>query len=344
MPLARRWAGRAFGTNTGNLFVKIEGEDSDLSGEVKLNDKEFGLATYIIHGRFDGETLAIWGRTPSSQPSSVLSTINATARITPTGELRGDWSSDTGTEGTFILNPHDTSNESLIPLELPQLFTARYNLGAAVIGRDDIIRIAKEISSGFSLGKPIVTIVTNTEQSMFLEKFEIKNINAERASFTKIFIQESESNGLNRIISVEFGQAANMVMTQGSDEAWVLGRLEVLKSYLGDIRRSYVTGIRQVSPDVYRIMLLIAIIYMQSLPDFGIRILFFILILAFFYCSQWLQRKYIPFSVIYIGQRKVSTLRKLAPTIWSWIIAATAGVAGTVTATYLQVWLHKLGG
>src|SRR3546814_3854085 len=31
MPIGQRWAGRIYGTNTGNLFVRLEGDDSNLA-------------------------------------------------------------------------------------------------------------------------------------------------------------------------------------------------------------------------------------------------------------------------------------------------------------------------
>lgn len=345
MTLSKRWAGRAFGTNAGNIFVTFDGEDSALSGDLRLNDTEYGLIIFKINGSFDGDSLSITGHSVSNQEKIVEQKIAATAKVSPSGELRGDWSTDIGAAGTFVLHPHDLVSGSASPVaELPQLFTARYDLGAAVIGRDDIVRIARKMAVGFTIGKPIITIVSDTEQSMFLENFEGRDFKKDRATFAKIRIQEPEGNGIDRIISVEFGQTANLVMTQGSDESWVLGRREILKSYLGDVRRSYTTSLLRVSSDFYQIMILFSIVYMPSLENFHTRVAFFILVLIIFYGSLWIQRRYIPFSVIYVGQRKISIFRKIAPAVGSWIIAATAGVAAAIAGTYLQVWLQKLGG
>ena len=41
MALARLWAGRAYGTNTGNLFVKLEGEGLEGWGEIVAGEEPF---------------------------------------------------------------------------------------------------------------------------------------------------------------------------------------------------------------------------------------------------------------------------------------------------------------
>jgi hypothetical protein len=61
MALGRLWAGRAYGTNTGNLFVKLKGEDAALAGTLRLNDPEVGLAEYSVTGSFDGLRLTLAG-------------------------------------------------------------------------------------------------------------------------------------------------------------------------------------------------------------------------------------------------------------------------------------------
>ncbi len=49
MALERLWAGKAYGTNTGNLFVKLEGDDAALVGTLRLNEAGVGLAVYSIN-------------------------------------------------------------------------------------------------------------------------------------------------------------------------------------------------------------------------------------------------------------------------------------------------------
>lgn len=345
MPIAQRWAGRAFGTNTGNLFVRIEGPDDNLSGDLRLNDHEVGVTIYDIHGRFDGENLTISGNPRDSNASKNLGPLQAEAKITSTGELRGDWSTAIGTAGTFVLYPHGVVDAPPAKeVEPPQLFTARRNLGAVVLDRSDIVHLAEEVRKGFVTSQPIITIVTNTEQSMFLEHFKVKEFKKSRASVAKIFIQEAEGNGINRVISIEFGQQNNLIMTQSSDEAWALGRLEGLKGYVVDSERFYATQFQKFGVSLYQLIVLVSIVYMPSFPDFYYRFIFIALVFIIVSLAQALQNRFIPFSTIYVGVRAASRFRKMIPTLLSWLIAATAGVAATLLANYLQTWLNNLGG
>ena len=56
MPVGKLWAGKVYGTNTGNLFVKLEGDDKVLKGTLHHNDPAAGIAVYNIVAFFDGTT------------------------------------------------------------------------------------------------------------------------------------------------------------------------------------------------------------------------------------------------------------------------------------------------
>ena len=48
--MGRLWAGRVYGTNTGNLFVDLETTDDELRGTLRFMDSAFGLVIYEIKG------------------------------------------------------------------------------------------------------------------------------------------------------------------------------------------------------------------------------------------------------------------------------------------------------
>ncbi|GGB95956.1 hypothetical protein GCM10011494_13040 [Novosphingobium endophyticum] len=53
MALTKRWAGRVWGTNVGNVFVTLEGEDAALTGTLRINEPSVGIAVYAVQGTFD---------------------------------------------------------------------------------------------------------------------------------------------------------------------------------------------------------------------------------------------------------------------------------------------------
>lgn len=231
MALGRLWAGRAFGTNIGNLFVKLEGEDDALSGTLHLNDDELGFVVYSISGAFDGNQITFTGESQTEQEGISFGALRAAATLTARGALEGEWATSIGSAGTFVLHPHDRgqSVEPVADRQPDQLHTARYTFGAVEVDLGEITALAEDIQRDFKNAKVVVTVVAGTEQSRFLEDFKIQRFSTERAVVIKLFVQEPEESGVNRIAQVEFGPQTNLVMTQSADEAWVLGMLEKLK-------------------------------------------------------------------------------------------------------------------
>ena len=118
MPVGKLWAGKVYGTNTGNLFVKLEGEDKALKGTLHHNDPDTGIAVYDIAAFFDGTTLSLEGR-PSKQMNGMPNLVKGTARLQPTGNLEGQWETDIGSAGTFVLFPHDRGEASVSGVPVP---------------------------------------------------------------------------------------------------------------------------------------------------------------------------------------------------------------------------------
>lgn len=105
--IGRLWAGRVYGTNTGNLFAEFDtAADGRVTGTIRLMDAQFGLTVFSVLGSFDG-TLRLRGEPTQVQPGVNADAIEVTATLTPEGNLRGQWSSSLGTAGTFEAYPHD---------------------------------------------------------------------------------------------------------------------------------------------------------------------------------------------------------------------------------------------
>jgi hypothetical protein len=59
--IGRLWAGRLYGTNTGNLFIELAGDNQNLTGTLRFADDRFGPTVYSIQGSFNETTLSIRG-------------------------------------------------------------------------------------------------------------------------------------------------------------------------------------------------------------------------------------------------------------------------------------------
>jgi len=78
--LTKLWAGRVYGTNTGNLFLTFDETGPRLSGTLRFRDTDLGVAAYRLEGTFEdaieltGSPIEM-GSSPSFGPGLSLSTI-----------------------------------------------------------------------------------------------------------------------------------------------------------------------------------------------------------------------------------------------------------------------------
>ncbi len=340
MALGRLWAGRAYGTNTGDLFVKLEGDDAALVGSLRLNEAGVGLAVYSINGSFDGARLTFTGEPQTQIEGVAFGQLKATATLSPRGDLEGEWETDIGSAGTFILFSHDRLLVTGLGEPTPdQLHTARHSFGAIEIDREQIIALAENIQQEFTKGRVIVTVVTDSEQSRFLEDFKNLSIGVDRAEFIKLFVQEPEVGGINKVLSVEFGPQVNLAMTQGASEAWVLGRLEKLKRDLRRFERTYTTNFKRLGFGFNHVLFVAAIVFLPSLTGLGDRAILMAGIIALIVAVNLLHTRYLPFAAIYLRRKPERLIARIAPSLVSWLITATASIAATLLAGYLKGWL-----
>lgn len=338
MALGRLWAGKAYGTNIGNLFVTFDERDGALTGTLRINDVGVGLYSYSIAGSFDGTRLTFKGQPLTQIEGAVFGQLTAIASLNQKGELEGEWETDIGSGGTFILFPHDRREGT--PESTPdQLHTARHHFGAIEINREQITSLAEDIQRDFIKSQVVITVVSGTEQSRFLRDFKDLSLGGERAEIIKIFAQEPEA-GLNRIVSIEFGPQVNSAMTQGPSEAWVLGKLEKLKRDLRQFERSYTTNFKRLGFGINQLLLVAAIVLLPSLATLRDRVVFIAGVLGLVFLVNWLHSRYLPFAAIYLGKKPISFFTRVSPSVFSWVITSTAGIVATLLAAYLQGWLN----
>ncbi|MCO8143659.1 hypothetical protein NHN26_00345 [Rhodovulum tesquicola] len=338
MAIGNKWAGKLFGTNTGNLYATLEGDEDALKGRIHLNDPVFGLVVYGITATFDGQILTLQGE-PEKQIEGVeLGNLQATAELNSKGELEGEWSTNIGSAGTFILFPHDRKSiaEKEDNAEQEQLHTARHNFGAVAVDRGQLTELAEEVQRDFKHTQVVVTVLAGTEKSRFLEDFKKAHFKDQRVTIFKIYARERQTVGIDRIAVIEFGPEVNFAMTQGADEAWVLGMLEKLKNSVEPLERKYATSFKKFGFGINQVLLVGAVIYLPSLTELELRAALMIGVLAIIAAVTWAHSRYLPFAALFLGNKPKSFFTKVFPSALSWIIAVTSAVAATLLATYLQ--------
>lgn len=338
MAIGRKWAGRVYGTNTGNLFLKLNGADTELIGSLHINETDTGIAVYSVSGSFDGERLELTGEPATELESSASGLIKVDAHFDMKADLKGEWSSDTGGAGTFVLHPHDQEDKQEKALvKLPdQLHTARQSLGAIVIDREQVIALADDIQRDFRNSQVVVTVVAGTELSRFLTDFRNDNISVERPSILKLYAQEAEINGINKVVQIELGPHSNSIMTQGSDEAWVLGKLETLKRGVRPFERTYIANTKKLGLGVNQLLIGGSIAFLPSLETFRDRAILLFSVLLIGYVVDRLHARYLPLAAIYLGERPKGFIAGIAPSVISWVMGITASVITILLGAYLK--------
>lgn len=337
MAFGKRWAGKAFGTNVGNVFVTLDGEDMALTGTLRMNELGVGVAVYDVQGKFEASTLMLTGEPQAEVEGVEFGQLKVIGTLNAQGELRGDWETTIGTAGTFVLFPHDRSEQAQDVQRAEQFHTARHNFGAIEIDKDQIVEIAENIRKDFP--GVIVSIATGTEQSRYLDDFKQLQFSSDKAEIIKLFAQKPDGAGVNQVVSVEFGPQVNSAMTQGASEAWVLGRLETLKRDLKRFERTYATNIKRWGIGINQLMLLGALVVLPGLNSLRDRAILLAAVLILILAVNWLHTKYLPFAAIHLKKKPTGALSRIWPSIASWVIALTASAAATLLAAYLQGWL-----
>ena len=336
------WAGQAYGTNTGKLFVSLKSSSSgELNGKLHFNDDGGAVVVYLVEGSFHDGNLVLEGAAQNDNRDLIVGILKIKGHLDASGNVKGSWESTSGTAGTFILFPHDQSQERGSEGSSEQLHAARYEFHAVELDKNQIIELAEEIQRDFSRGRVIITFIAGTEQSRFLSDFRVFSPVAQRASVLKLFVQEPDGNGLNRTALVEFGPQANVVVVQGRSEAWVLGIREKYKNSIKRYERRYPVNTKILGVTIGQAIFIAGIAFVPSLPDFKYRIFLLAMIVILNGATDWLQRSKIPFAILYLTQKPQGAIARLGPPMFSWGIQVSAGIAATLLAAYLQGYFSK---
>ena len=290
---------------------------------------------YSLQGTFDGLQLKLTGEPQTEIDGVDFGQLSVVAKLDTRGELNGEWNTDIGSAGTLILFPQDQALGADASKFPDQLHTARHQFGAVLVNRDQITSIAEEIQRDFKKSQLIVTVVAGTEQSRFLEDFKTSSFNTSRAVIIRLFVQEPEISGVNRVVQVEFGPQVNTAMTQGAEESWVLGTLEKMKRSIQPLERNYATNFKKFGFGINQLLIFGAIIFLPSLDRIQDRTVLMTGVLALTFGVNWFHNHYLPLAALYLSEKPKGIFARLSPSILSWLIATTAGIVALLLGSYL---------
>ena len=340
--LAKRWAGRLYGTNTGNLFIEIEQDGSTVKGVARFLDQLYGIVLYEFTGVLD-KSLRLDCKPLNPKEGMEFGDIKVEAFLQPNGSFRGEWHSTIGTAGTLDLYPHEissTTQDSSIPNNIPeQIYNKNIMIGSVRLFTKDIIKILDFIKQDFIQGRAIVTYVVRGSQATKYSEDFIREIDTlGEIHYLKITIQEPEAHGINKIVVLELVETGvSEVRVSGISESWVLGKAESIAQEIKHNQNVLVTTYRKYGLNINVIIILAMLVV---IPEFSGWLRRAIFVIAIYILSLFLllfHRKFIPNTTIYLTKQEPSFFKKTWPTILSWLIA----VSSSVVAAFIFYLLTK---
>jgi hypothetical protein len=242
-----------------------------------------------------------------------------------------------GSAGTFVLFPHDTIQPSADIASPDQIHAKRHDFGPIQIDREEVIALADNIQRTLSKGRLIVTFLIASEQSRYLDDFKRLDFTTERAQLVRLFVRQPDITGIDKMITIEFGQNVNWASVQASDEAWVLGELEKLKRDILRFQRNYAARVFGITFN--ELLIFVAVILLPSLTTTTDRAILLGGAILLSRLLDWLRRKYLPHAAIHLGKRKEGWFQRLLPSAISWLMTLGASVIGALLIAYLKGYL-----
>lgn len=340
--LGKLWAGSVYGTNTGKLAISFEKDGEELEGVIRVNDDQHGLVVYQVHGEY-GDEILLTGTTTTVREGVEFGQLTVKAVLTPEGSLRGAWSTTTGTGGPFIAYPHDVTkpaNSGRAELEVEQFYTQSYTLGALNLSREDILSLMEITKKDFNAGGRLIVTYRNggAEVTKYHKDFIAQMDGLNKLNYLKLFIQEPDEFGVNKIAIVELADhGANKIVVQGVREIWVEGKALTLQGELMKRKRSLATNFKEFGVNLSQLALFVMIIVMVDIESVWIRVGVGGVFLALIKFVEWLHVAFIPNASIHLGSNSDTWLTRWRDSIFSWVSTIAASAIASLIVYYVTL-------
>lgn len=340
--LGKLWAGKVYGTNTGNLFIELHQTKPSIKGILRFLDSLAGISVYAIEGTF-GERLVLTGRWQQGGDPKDHGTLSIEGKLTSEGNLRGTWQSTIGTGGTFDLYPHDIVRQTepiTTGASTPeQLYSRTVSVGAIKLYAQDVLNLIQYAQEEFNHPKPVVTYhLRGNKVAKYASEFINESPKIGQLDYLKIIVQEPDSHGINRIVVIElraFG--SNEITVQGTRESWVVGKSQALVAFLKRHQSNLVTNYRKFGLNLNSVIFLAMLVAIPEIDTWEARTGFVIATISLLGALLWAHSKFIPNASLVLTEEKPNALTRAWPTILSWFVAASA----SLVAALVFYWLTR---
>ncbi|NLT52399.1 MAG: hypothetical protein GXX85_15955 [Ignavibacteria bacterium] len=332
-----KWAGRIYGTNTGNMFCDLKLENDQVNGTARLNDDAFGLVVFSVSGKLNTISEIKLTQFSEKEVLNDPAIIDVKIKLQTNGNIIGEWISKNGHAGTLELFPHKNVDSKDGLLEPRQIFSKSIKLGSLRLFRKDIEEIVKYIKKDFPDSRLIVSYNKyGSEIIKFADDFineldEIKELNGIQLS-----IQDVPSNQLNRGINIDlFQRTDNEIRISGPNDSWVLGKAESVKLLFSQFTNKVITNYKKYGLTLNSLIFFLMLILIPEIDTIIKRSIFVGSVIVLLSILYLVHKRFIPNTVIFLTDLKPSIWKRMWPSILSWIISVTSALFASWLFYYL---------
>lgn len=333
--IGKLWAGRIYGTNTGNIFVEFDEVESQIVGRLRFLDALYGITIYSVRGSFT-DHLVLEGEWLHGGDPHNHGTLTINAELTSSGNFKGTWKSTIGTGGTFEIFPHDlavaSEHHSLVQSSPEQLYTRRVTLSAVRLYANDVSDLLQYAAEEFLSPRPVVTYrVRGNEVAKYATDFIQESSTIGDLDYFKLTIQEPDSHGINRLVTIELNaKGTNEIIVQGTRESWVVGRSEALASFFRNYEKKFVTTYNKYGLGINSIIFLLMLVIIPEIQSVIDRVVFVCSITLLLLSLHWFHARFIPNTYILLDKSSTNPFFRAWPTIFSWLSAVSASLVAAL--------------
>lgn len=334
-----KWIGDLRGTNIGTLYMELSQKLDRVEGVLHTHEVGVAIIVYDVEGFVKGSTINL-KLTPTQVPSgAVAGKCQADAEVKEDGSLVGTWKSEIGTAGVFTaFRPEFAqNNDKKQSLEPEQVYFRHMPIDSVRLYKEDLLRLLAILQKDFSTSTPIVTYNIDGHETMQFGGAFIKNLEGlDKIYEIKISIQEPDRGSVYKGIDLHLFRYGNSVLhVTGASDSWVSGRATIIKRHIERLENKIISWYRKHGLSINSVMLLLIIAIAPEF-EFRSRMLLVFSIGAFLALLLTMHRKFIPNTLIVLGEVKAPAFSRYVQKFASLVIIILSGVASSALFLLLQ--------
>lgn len=331
------WAGRIYGTNTGNVFCNFKLDKDEITGVARINDDSFGLSLFTISGKQNSIIQLRLTQFSAREELTNPIKIEVKLKLQNDGNIIGDWITENGHAGTLALYPHKNVDSKDVSTEPQQIYSKTVKLGSIRLFRKDIEEIINYIKKDFPDSRLIISYYKfGSEVIKFADDFFNEADSLGELKGIKLSIQDTPPNFINRIVNVDLLPRENSeIRIFGSNESWVLGKAESIRNQFLRFTNKLITVIKKYGLTLNSLIFFIMLILIPEINPISKRAIFVGSIVILLSILVLVHRRFIPNTIIFLNDIKPNVWKRIWPSILSWLISLTSTVVGGLIYYFL---------